>query len=130
VPEHPPPDQPANVDPPTAAAVSVTGVPGANDARHVAPHVIPAGALVTVPAPVPGVLTVTVNGARLNVAVTINSAEFESVLRRLFPSSRAEAARPERPDAGRSGAGRQTDEPRRVYRGAATTRVADISTHV
>ena len=42
------------------AAVKVTAVPLANAAAHVAPQEMPAGALVTVPAPV--LLTVSVEG--------------------------------------------------------------------
>jgi hypothetical protein len=47
------PLQPANVEPAAALAVSVTCVPVANVLVHVAPHEIPAGALVTVPVPDP-----------------------------------------------------------------------------
>jgi len=59
VPEHPPPVQPANVEPSAADAVSVTAVPLAKLAEHVVGQLIPAGALVTVPVPVPASLTVT-----------------------------------------------------------------------
>ena len=58
VPEHPPPVQPANVEPSAADAVNVTGVPLAKFAEHVAGQLIPAGALVTVPVPVPISFTV------------------------------------------------------------------------
>ena len=51
------PVQPLNVLPPAAVAVSVTLVPSAKSALHVAPHATPAGALVTVPSPVPERLT-------------------------------------------------------------------------
>jgi hypothetical protein len=47
------PLQPANVDPESALAISVTGVPSANEAEHVVPQSIPAGRLVTTPVPVP-----------------------------------------------------------------------------
>jgi hypothetical protein len=47
------PDQPANVEPAFGTAVSVTMVPLVKLALHVAPQLIPAGLLVTVPAPVP-----------------------------------------------------------------------------
>ncbi len=60
VPEQPPPLQPLNVDPAAGAAVKVTAVPLANAAEQVAPHEIPAGALVTVPVPAPLGLTVSV----------------------------------------------------------------------
>ena len=51
-------DQPANVEPAFGAAVSVTMVPLVKLALHVAPQSIPAGLLVTVPAPVPALWTV------------------------------------------------------------------------
>ena len=60
VPEHPEPDQPANVDPPDAAAVRVTTVPLLKLAEHVEGQVIPAGDDVTVPLPVPFSVTVSV----------------------------------------------------------------------
>jgi hypothetical protein len=49
VPLQPPPDQPVNVEPASAAAVSVMLVPGGNDAEHVDPQSMPAGEDVTVP---------------------------------------------------------------------------------
>jgi hypothetical protein len=52
------PDQPANVDVAFEAAVSVTTVPLVKLALQVAPQLIPAGLLVTVPAPVPALWTV------------------------------------------------------------------------
>ena len=60
VPEHPPPVQPLKVEPATGAAVSVTAVPLAKLAEHVAPQLMPAGELVTVPLPVPAGVTVRV----------------------------------------------------------------------
>ena len=51
VPEQPPPLQPVNVEPAAGVAVRVTAVPLANAAEQVAPQAMPAGALVTVPAP-------------------------------------------------------------------------------
>src|SRR5947209_20373835 len=57
-PEQPPPVQPLKVEPAAGAAVSVTAVPLAKLAAQVAPQVMPAGALVTVPAPVPAFETV------------------------------------------------------------------------
>jgi len=60
VPEQPPPLQPEKVEPAAGAAVKVTAVPLANAAEHVAPQVMPAGLLVTVPAPAPALLTVSV----------------------------------------------------------------------
>jgi len=58
VPAHPPPLHPANVEPSAADAVSVTSAPLAKFAEHVVGQLIPAGALVTVPAPVPASVTV------------------------------------------------------------------------
>src|SRR5207253_9532966 len=51
-PEQPPPVQPLKVEPAAGAAVSVTAVPLAKLAAPVAPQVMPAGRLVTGPAPV------------------------------------------------------------------------------
>jgi hypothetical protein len=56
-PVQPPPVKPANVDPEFGAAVSVTAVPLAKLALHVVPQVIPAGELLTDPAPVPAATT-------------------------------------------------------------------------
>ena len=71
VPEHPPPDQPANVEPEIATAVRVTAVPVLNVAEHVLPQLIPAGDDVTVPPPVPALATVSVEvgGGELDVPV-------------------------------------------------------------
>jgi hypothetical protein len=60
VPEHPAPLQPPKMDPPSGVAVSVTTVPLANEAAHVAPQLIPAGLEVTVPVPAPVLLTASV----------------------------------------------------------------------
>ena len=60
VPEQPPPAQPEKVEPAAGAAVSVTAVPLVKLAAQVAPQVIPAGELVTVPLPVPAGVTVRV----------------------------------------------------------------------
>jgi hypothetical protein len=62
VPEQPAPVQPVKVEPAAGVAVKVTAVPLANAAEHVAPHEMPAGALVTVPIPAPALLTVSVKG--------------------------------------------------------------------
>src|SRR2546422_8375468 len=70
VPEQPPPVQPVKVEPAAGVAVSVTAVPLAKLAVHVAPQVMPAGALVTVPLPVPALLTVSAKIGRAKVAVT------------------------------------------------------------
>jgi hypothetical protein len=52
------PVQPAKVELGAGAAVSVTAVPGAKPAAQVAPQLMPAGLLVTVPVPVPEAVTV------------------------------------------------------------------------
>ena len=61
VPLHPLPLHPPKLDPAVGAAVNVTVVPLVNVAIHVAPQLIPAGLLVTVPSPAPLLLTVRVN---------------------------------------------------------------------
>src|SRR4051812_8883651 len=52
------PVQPANVEPLSAVAVSVTIVPDGNCSLHVAPQSMPAGVDVTVPVPLPPSTTV------------------------------------------------------------------------
>ncbi len=47
------PPQPPKTEPPAATAVRITLVPEVNVAEQVAPQVMPAGLLVTVPLPVP-----------------------------------------------------------------------------
>src|SRR2546422_3209271 len=75
VPEQPPPVQPVKGEPAAAVAVSVTAVPLGKLAEQVAPQVMPAGELVTVPLPVPALLTVSAKLGRLKVAVTVVAAE-------------------------------------------------------
>src|SRR6266851_3041002 len=72
VPLHPPPLQPVNVDPTADAAVRVTTVPLPYVAEQLAPQLIPAGALVTVPLPAPIFST-----ARPYVCATVAQAELE-----------------------------------------------------
>jgi hypothetical protein len=55
------PLQLTNVEPLVAAAVRVIDVPAGTDEPQVAPHEMPAGALVTVPAPVPPFVTDSAN---------------------------------------------------------------------
>lgn len=71
VPVHPAPLQPAKVEPADAAAVSVGEESAAKFAEQVAPHEIPAGALVTVPVPAPALVTATAYIVWANVAVTL-----------------------------------------------------------
>src|SRR5207249_12302473 len=56
-------------------AVSVTTVPLVKLAEQVAPQLIPAGELVTVPLPAPAGVTVKVKVCTVNVAVTVVAAE-------------------------------------------------------
>src|SRR2546422_11344960 len=58
VPEQPPPLQPPKIDPESGMAVNVTAVPLAKFVVQFAPHAMPAGVLVTVPLPVPALVTV------------------------------------------------------------------------
>ena len=69
VPVHPLPDHPRNVEPTAGAAVSVTVVPEAYASVQSVPHVIPAGADVTLPVPTPASAAVSVYVTRSNRAV-------------------------------------------------------------
>jgi hypothetical protein len=71
------PVQPANVDPLAGVAVSVTDVPLLNEVVHAAPQSIPAGALVTVPLPVPTLVTVS---PKVIVAVPVTAVMSVPVL--------------------------------------------------
>ena len=53
------PDQPANVELALGVAVNVIAVPAAKLALQVVPQLMPAGVLLTVPAPVPAATTLT-----------------------------------------------------------------------
>src|SRR5207247_631336 len=79
VPEQPLPLQPLKAEPAAGVAVSVTAVPLAKLAAQVTPQLIPTGALVTVPLPVPALLTVSAKLGRLKVAVTVVAAETVTV---------------------------------------------------
>lgn len=73
VPEQAAPLQPAKVEPGAAAAVSVTAVPELKGAVQEAPQLMPAGALVTVPEPLPFTPTERLNcgtGAGPKFAIT------------------------------------------------------------
>src|SRR3954469_8511181 len=69
-----PPVQPSNLEPVAGVAVKVTAWPKLKPALHVAPQLIPAGTDVTVPAPLPGLVTVSRNGSSVNVAATLIAA--------------------------------------------------------
>ena len=57
VPEHAPPDHPVKIDPTLGVEVNVTGVPWTYVSEQRGPQLMPAGELVTVPVPVPGLVT-------------------------------------------------------------------------
>jgi hypothetical protein len=84
VPVQPPPDQPVKLDPAAAEAVRVTCVPEANIAAHsllLALQSMPAGLLVTVPAPVPAGTIVSVkSGFTVWVSETALNSKFVSPL--------------------------------------------------
>ena len=67
----------------SAVVVKVTMVPLEYVAEHVAPQLMPAGELVTVPVPVPLRITVSVWATALNVAVTERFAVIATV--QVFP---------------------------------------------
>jgi hypothetical protein len=74
VPEHPPPDHPANLDPGAGAGVSVIGTPWPTVAEHVPGHHNPPGSLVTLPEPLPPTDSLSVCQAAGGSAATRKSA--------------------------------------------------------
>jgi hypothetical protein len=70
VPVQPPPLQPVKVEPAAGVAVKVTTVPLVKPVEHVAPQEIPAGALTTLPLPIPDCVTVSAKDDCTKVAVT------------------------------------------------------------
>ena len=79
VPEQPP-LQPVKLEPALATAVNVTCSPELKDAEQVAPQAMPAGALVTVPVPVPADVTISVfETAVAKAAVTVVAPVRETV---------------------------------------------------
>jgi hypothetical protein len=74
VPVQPPPLQPVNVEPAAGVAVKVTAVPLVNAVEQVAPQEMPAGALVTLPLPVPEFVTLRVKDDCTKLAVTVWAA--------------------------------------------------------
>jgi hypothetical protein len=73
VPVHPDPFQPVKPDPGEGLAVSVTEVPASYTAEHVAPQLMPDGVLLTLPLPVPPLVTESWNCCT-KVAVTLRAA--------------------------------------------------------
>src|SRR5206468_10051874 len=65
--------------PSAGVAVRVTVVPITYGAEHVAPQLIPDGLDVTVPEPIPVLLTARLNTLRLNVTVTVLAAVIVTV---------------------------------------------------
>jgi len=78
VPPHAP-DQPANLDPDAAVAVSLTDVPSPKLALQVVPQLMPEGLLVIVPVPAPALTTVSWAFVDSKAAVTDLEAFGESV---------------------------------------------------
>jgi hypothetical protein len=70
VPEHPSPDQPVKVEPVEATAVRVTTVLFGKLYKQVEPQLMPLGELVTVPVPVPTLVTSRVTPAHVTSVLT------------------------------------------------------------
>ena len=79
------PDQPIKVEPDSGAAVNVTLLLTAKLAEQLDPQLMPVGELVTVPVPVPVLLTVSCLGTRLKLAVTLLAAVILTVQVSLLP---------------------------------------------
>ncbi len=79
VPEQPPPLQPVNVEPGLVVAVNTTTLPWSTAAAQVAPQVMPAGADVTVPVPMPAFTTVRVRVMGAKVATTVRALAIVTV---------------------------------------------------
>src|SRR2546428_8051005 len=75
VPLHPPPLQPAKTDPAAAVAVNVTAVPVLKVAEQVDPQFISPPPLVTVPDPVPDLMTAKEKALRAKAPVTVEFPE-------------------------------------------------------
>src|SRR5262249_57967043 len=82
VPEHGPPLQPVNVDPAAGVAVRVTTVPVVKAVEQVGSQAMPAGTLVTLPLPVPALVTESVKDDCMKVAVTDGAALIVTVQER------------------------------------------------
>ena len=73
VPLQPPPLQPVNVEPVDGTAPSVIVLPALNGAVQVAPQAMPAGVEVTVPAPLPALLTDSATWLTVKLAPTVRA---------------------------------------------------------
>src|SRR5262245_6230958 len=83
------PLQPVNVEQAAAAAVSVTDVPVVYEAEQVVPQLMPAGMLVTVPAPAPALETVRVVPVDTPVPLTSRETVSPSAVKLTFVLARA-----------------------------------------
>ena len=94
------PDQPIKVEPEAGVAVNVTLLLVAKFAEQVAPQLIPVGKLVTVPVPVPDLLTVNNLGTKLKFAVTLLAAVILTVQVLLLPVQAPDQPIKVEPEAG------------------------------
>ena len=101
------PPQPVNVDRRSGVAVKVTKSPGGTIARQFAPQSIPPVLLVTVPEPLPILLTLTLAWTFLNVAVT--SRPEPSVTVQLAPAELSHPLQPASVEPGSAVAVKVTD---------------------